>query len=156
LGSICNRDSRNKLFSFKQIVLGKVKLYWYFNNACTTLRNGYLKVNGRREIELKRNGASHGGSFKFICRLNPTKMNMTYWMEKSCLNNISSNYWLKQWHLGGHVVFMKSYKCIYIVSPDLLGLDLGLWCLTPLSTIFQLYRGGNRSTRRKSLTWHKK
>ena len=43
--------------------------------------------------------------------------------------------------------FFLYFKCLVWV--------VGLWCLTPLSTIFQLHRGGNRSTRRKPQTCRK-
>ena len=36
------------------------------------------------------------------------------------------------------IFLMKSVE----KKKDYRGLELGLWCLTPLSTIFQLYRGG--------------
>jgi hypothetical protein len=58
-----------------------------------------------------------------------------------------------------HTAFQSSQmtSCKAIVGiVILIGIELGLWCLTPLSTIFQLYRGGqffigggNRSNRTK-------
>jgi hypothetical protein len=40
------------------------------------------------------------------------------------------------------VVLYLVLVSVVSVNGECLGLSLGLWCLTPLSKIFQLYRGG--------------
>jgi len=44
-------------------------------------------------------------------------------------------YFFCQTKLGNCILYIAIVNLIY-------GLGLGLWCLTALSTIFQLYRGG--------------
>jgi hypothetical protein len=69
-----------------------------------------------------------------------------------------------QSHKIGKPINLKSLGSKQIPSSNVLTLlikvlnlcnervDLGLWCLIPFSTIFQLYGGGNQSTREKPLT----
>jgi hypothetical protein len=38
--------------------------------------------------------------------------------------------------------FLKLFKIVELSKENGWGLGLGLWCLTPLTKIFQLYRGG--------------
>jgi hypothetical protein len=64
-------------------------------------------------------------------------------------NSISLNIWTKHYHQYHYQfvlsVILVSYLDTYYVNIHLWG--LGLWCLKPLSTIFQLYRGSYSSLR---------
>jgi hypothetical protein len=47
---------------------------------------------------------------------------------------------LSQSHLNHLALHFFKFECVIMTVISELG--LGLWCLTPLPTIFQLYRGG--------------
>jgi len=47
---------------------------------------------------------------------------------------------LSQSHLNHLALHFFNFECVMMTVISELG--LGLWCLTPLPTIFQLYRGG--------------
>jgi hypothetical protein len=79
-----------------------------------------------------------------------TKLCMTCKVSTStCTNNYSYlNLWLIEWSLWSFIYIREQYISTNVpmihlyISSMCKRMVYGLWCLTPLSTIFQLYCGG--------------